>query len=108
MWGPEADDIVRQTIEEETRQVNAKQYAEELKVPYEWFKEVLKQFGIQDTHRMFRSKKIEEYVMKQKKETPKLTLEQLRILHPLVKDDRCFNINWWPETEPICFKDLEV
>lgn len=106
IWDSSVEDIVRETIEKETRQVNAKQYAEELKVSYEWFKEVLKHFGIKDSHKMYRNKQIEEYVIRQKKEQPKMTLSQLKILHPLVTDERCFNINWWPDTEPVCFKDL--
>lgn len=32
-------------------------------------------------------------------------LEQLRKEHPLVKDDRCFRLNWWPVTRPACFDD---
>lgn len=106
LWSPDAEDVIRKTVEEYDRQVNAKQYAEELKVPYDTMKEILKQFGIKDTHKMYRSKKIEEYVKKMKKEQPKMTIEQLKILHPLVTDERCFNINYWPATEPVCFKDL--
>ena len=106
IWDSSVDEIIKETIESEDRQVNAKQYAAELKVSYEWFKEVLKHFGIKDSHRMYRNKQIEEYVIRQKKEQPKMTLSQLKILHPLVTDDRCFNINWWPTTEPVCFKDL--
>ena len=30
---------------------------------------------------------------------PVKTLEELRAEHPLVIDDRCFNINWWPDVE---------
>lgn len=32
------------------------------------------------------------------------TLEELRREHPLVTDDRCFNLNWWPEVTPINFE----
>lgn len=34
-------------------------------------------------------------------------IEELRKLHPLVTDDRCFLRNWWPDTVPKCFEDLE-
>ena len=68
--------------------------------------EILKQFDIKDTHRMYRNKQIEEYIKRMKKEQPKMTLQQLKILHPLVTDERCFNINYWPEVEPKCFEDL--
>lgn len=106
LWSPDAEDIIRKAVEEYDRQVNAKQYAEELKVPYETMREILKQFGIKDTHKMYRSKKIEEYVHKMKKEQPKMTTEQLKILHPLVTDEKCFNINYWPEDMPKCFEEL--
>lgn len=106
IWDKSVEDIIEDVLESETRHVNAKQYAEELKVPYDTFREILKQFGITDTHKMFRNKRIEEYVQRMKKEQPKMTLRQLKILHPLVTDDRCFNINWWPETTPKCFEDL--
>ena len=33
------------------------------------------------------------------------SLEELRRLHPLVTDDRCFDINWWPDPRPMCFDD---
>jgi virulence-associated protein VapD len=106
LWSPDAEDIIRKTVEEYDRQVNAKQYAKELNISYDNMKAILKQFGIKDTHKMYRSKKIEEYVKKMKKEQPKMTIEQLKILHPLVTDERCFNINYWPESMPKCFEDL--
>ena len=34
------------------------------------------------------------------------SLEQLRAEHPLVKDDRCFNINWWPNTVPKVYEEI--
>lgn len=27
--------------------------------------------------------------------------------HPLVTDERCLRLNWWPDTVPKCFEDLE-
>ena len=27
--------------------------------------------------------------------------------HPLVTDKRCFNLNWWPDVVPECFKECE-
>lgn len=27
--------------------------------------------------------------------------------HPLVKDKRCLNLSWWPETVPVCFQECE-
>ena len=31
-------------------------------------------------------------------------LEKLRKKHPLVKDERCFNLMWFPDPLPECFK----
>jgi len=36
----------------------------------------------------------------------KYTLEELKQMHPLVTDIRCFKLSWWPETTPKCFEDL--
>lgn len=33
---------------------------------------------------------------------------ELRKLHPLVKDDKFFNLYYWPETIPACYKDVEI
>lgn len=30
-------------------------------------------------------------------------LAELKRQHPLVTDTRCFNLNWWPDTEPAIF-----
>lgn len=27
--------------------------------------------------------------------------------HPLVKDTRCLSFSYWPDIEPVCFKDLD-
>ena len=39
-----------------------------------------------------------------------MELEKLRKKHPLVKDERCFNLMWFPDPLPECFKkeDEEV
>lgn len=107
IWDKSVEDIIEDVLESESRQVNAKQYAKELNISYDNMKEILKQFGIKDTHKMFRSKRIEEYVQRMKKEQPKMTIAQLKILHPLVTDERCFNINWWPKVTPKCFEDID-
>lgn len=39
--------------------------------------------------------------------TVKYTLEELKQMHPLVTDERCFKMSFWPETLPKCFEDLE-
>lgn len=33
------------------------------------------------------------------------TLEELKKLHPLVTDDRFFQLSYFPETKPKCFED---
>ena len=62
-------------------------------------------------------KAISEYVSKKrkikakrelmKKKAPSLTIEQLKELHPLVTDERCFRLTWFPETVPKGFEDVE-
>lgn len=37
----------------------------------------------------------------------KKTTEELKALHPLVTDERFFKTEFFPDTEPACFKDLE-
>lgn len=44
-----------------------------------------------------RKKRLEELC---NSEQEKKSLEELRKEHPLVKDDRFFNVNYWPETTP--------
>ena len=39
--------------------------------------------------------------------TVKYSIEELKKLHPLVTDERCFQLSYWPETLPKCFEDLE-
>lgn len=34
-------------------------------------------------------------------------LERLKRGHPLVTDERCFKLSWWPETIPSIFQDDE-
>jgi hypothetical protein len=34
-----------------------------------------------------------------------MTLEQLKELHPLVKDERFFKLSYFPETKPSCFEE---
>lgn len=34
-------------------------------------------------------------------------LKTARNDHPLVTDERCFRLNWWPDVTPRCFEDLD-
>ena len=37
----------------------------------------------------------------------KLDLEKLKSEHPLVTDERCFHLSWFPDTEPKNFEEIE-
>lgn len=39
-------------------------------------------------------------------DTTQYSLEELKQMHPLVKDERCFKLSWWPSTMPKCFEDI--
>ena len=41
-----------------------------------------------------------------KSEKPKMSLEEMKKLHPLVTDERCFKLSWFPETKPNCMEDV--
>lgn len=40
---------------------------------------------------------IMNYLCDKKAKREKITLEEMKKLHPLVKDERCFDINYWAE-----------
>ena len=44
----------------------------------------------------------------QKRTEATAALEEAEILHPLVTDKRCLNLNWWPDVVPECFKELSA
>ena len=49
---------------------------------------------------------------KNKKNAPKVKKEIIltdeeQSLHPLVTDPNCLKLNYWPDTEPECFKELD-
>lgn len=50
-----------------------------------------------------RAEKVETVVEKSNKEK----LEQLKREHPLVTDERCFTLSWFPETVPSVFLEEE-
>lgn len=51
-----------------------------------------------------RIKKEEE--IKAKREAFQLQLIELKKEHPLVTDDRCFKLSWFPDIVPDCFKEV--
>lgn len=51
-------------------------------------------------HKMFQEKK-------KKKQKKSLSIDELKKLHPLVKDVRCFSFSWWPDDMPVQFKNME-
>jgi len=55
--------------------------------------------------RFLRRKLFQDKKNKEKKKP--LTLEELKQLHPLVKDIRCFKFSWWPDDVPFQFKNME-
>ena len=55
--------------------------------------------------RFLRRKMFQDKKIKEKKKH--LTLEELKQLHPLVKDIRCFKFSWWPDDVPFQFKNME-
>jgi hypothetical protein len=43
----------------------------------------------------------------EKKTEVEQSLEQLKAEHPLIQDERCFKLSWWPDTVPDCYKEFE-
>lgn len=39
-------------------------------------------------------------------ETIQYSLEELKQIHPLVTDERCFKSSYWPDILPKCFEDI--
>ena len=74
---------------------------------------ILKNKGIEPvevTANNITGNKIERYPL----EVKKILIEHFDSLkvdksddHPLVTDPRCLRLNWWPETMPKCFEDLD-
>lgn len=109
LWGENADIYLSKYVVSETA-TSANKYAKELGVPANEFKVILKSLGIHNFQRVRRSMKVMNAVEQYKKDTATvktLPLEEMKLLHPLVTDERCFQFNYWPDTEPICFKDLD-
>lgn len=53
-------------------------------------------------------KKEEERLKAEEKEKAfQNNLEALRAAHPLVTDDRCFRLSWWPETLPSVLDEVD-
>ena len=55
---------------------------------------------------IFKAKEKKEKEIKQAKEQAKIEeLARLKKEHPLVTDERCFNLNWWPENVLHCYEE---
>ena len=39
------------------------------------------------------------------KEEVQEDVEELKKAHPLVRDERLFNLNYWPDVVPVCFEE---
>lgn len=50
----------------------------------------------------YRQKKEREMYKEQEREKE---LQEMKKKHPLVKDERCFILNWFPDPVPRCFKE---
>ena len=108
IWDEKADEFIAEFINS-IETLSANQYAKELGIKATDFKSILNRLGIYSYQGLHRSKKINEAVETYKKsitKTKSIPLEVMKKLHPLVTDERCFNLNYWPDTEPKCFKDL--
>lgn len=42
---------------------------------------------------------------KKKVEEVQEDVEELKKAHPLVRDERLFNLNYWPDVVPVCFEE---
>lgn len=50
----------------------------------------------------------EEKIVETKIETYDERITRLQKEHPLVKDKRCFDLRWFPNSVPLCFAEMEV
>lgn len=109
LWGEDADKFLSEYMMNDNI-ISANKYAKELGIPANEFKVILKSVGIHNFQKVHRSKKVMDAVEQYRKDTSapvkSLSIDQLKILHPLVTDERCFNINYWPDPMPKCFEDL--
>ena len=60
---------------------------------------------IKERHEARRNNKLQQIISAR----PEMTVEEIARLedHSLVTDKRCLNLNWWPETIPSCFQEVE-
>lgn len=63
-------------------------------------------FSWVDTQRIIEVANKRKSLHKARKEI-NLPPEEVREEHPLVTDLRCLELNFWPETQPKCFEDLD-
>lgn len=72
------------------------------------YSDMLKMKAYRDAQakRRAESKRAFEKKIKAEQEKEMQSLKTMKSSHPLVTDARCFNLFWFPETEPKCFEDL--
>ena len=80
-------------------------YAKELGVEKKTLIYFLRKHGRNGVTYTTRSKKIEDDIKSYFSKKPELAVNKAE--HPLVKDDKFFDINYWPETVPKCFETDE-
>lgn len=57
-----------------------------------------------------KQKKEEAEIKRKRAEKEKIIaakIKELKKQYPLVTDERCFKLNWWPDTVPSCFQEEE-
>lgn len=57
---------------------------------------------------LLEARKARQIKKPEQEEEKHLSIAELKKQHPLVTDERCFNLHWWPNIMPICFEDIGV
>lgn len=103
-WTPEAVEWFKNYCEEEkTRTLPIVEYAKEMNVSVEIFRNAMKNLGLFSAYKTNRNEALEKEVRRLVEEDKSAMYES----HPLVTDKRFFKMSYWPNTVPSCFEDLD-
>ena len=103
-WTPEAAEWYKNYCEEENKKsLLIVDYAKELNVSVDIFKNAMRNLGLFAEYRTTRNEALEKEVKRLVEEDKDAMQES----HPLVTDKRCFRLSWWPNIVPSCFEDLD-
>ena len=103
-WTNEAREWLKKTAEEENNKlIPVVEYAKEMNVPMDLFRQAMANLGLFSAYKTTRNKRLEEEVRKLVEKDKEALYES----HPLVKDKRCFTMSYWPNIIPNCFGDLD-